>query len=222
MIGSLFRAEIKKFADIQRKSKNLKKLDMSRCELSQRAFFELIPVILKTEHVILQGNLVSPIDLKILSTQIHEAKGYLCLKTLDMSSSNLTDVSLQQISKLVFLIENADFQNSSFGPEGMDMLIKCFHKFEGGVLKSLNLRMCKLTDRCLEILSELIPHLSSVILSSNNFSGSSGVRLLVQMINQKEENKLQHLDLRYSRVTQDMKKALSEVCRKEKIDLKIW
>jgi hypothetical protein len=36
----------------------LKKLDMSRCQLSEHGFFELIPIILKTEHVILQGNLI--------------------------------------------------------------------------------------------------------------------------------------------------------------------
>ena len=195
----------------------MKKLDLSCCELSQRGFFEFIPILLKTEHVILQGNPISPIDLKILSKQIHDAKGKTALKTLDMSSSNLNDESLQQISKFAFLLENVDFQNSNFGPEGMESLIKCFHKFEGGVLQSLNLRMCKLTDKCLEILFELIPHLSSVILSSNNFSGSSGVRL-----DEREDNRLRHLDLRYSRVTQDMKKTLSLVCRNQKIDLKIW
>ena len=195
---------------------------MSRCQLNRVGFFELIPVLLKTEHVILQGNMISQNDLKIFSMKIQESKESMNLKTLDISSSNLTDESLHQISKLAFLIENIELHNSNFGPEGLKMFVKSFHKFEGGVLKSLNLRMCKLTDLCLEILSELVPHLFSVILSNNNFSGSSAVRTLAASIDQKADLKLQHLDLRHSRVTTDMKKNLSEVCRKQKVDLKIW
>ena len=38
---------------------------------------------------------------------------------------------------------------SHFGEEGITMLTKCFYKFEGGVLKTLNLRMCKLTEKVL-------------------------------------------------------------------------
>ena len=62
------------------------------------------------------------------------------------------------------------------------MLVKCFHKFEGGVLKTINLRMCKLTNECLQILSEIIPYLQSVVLSSNNFGGSSGLKALAESI----------------------------------------
>ena len=207
---------------MQRRSKKLSKLDMSRCQLSQNGFYELIPILLKTEHVILQGNLISPIELKIFSSQIRETKGGIVLKTLDISSSNLTDESLQQIAKLAFLVENIDLHNSSFGPDGVTMLVKCFHKFQGGVLKTLNLRMCKLNDQCLCILSEVIPNLTSVVLSSNNFGGSAGLAALAESIDTTEKLKLRHIDLRHSRVTQEMKKVVNEVCRKHKIDLKIW
>ena len=209
-------------AAVHRRSKKLRKLDMSRCQLSQNGFYELIPILLKTEHVVLQGNHISPIELKIFSSQIRESKGGVVLKTLDISSANLTDESLQQISKLAFLVENIDLHNSSFGPDGVSMLVKCFHKFEGGVLHTLNLRMCKLTDQCLSILSEVIPHLNSVVLSSNNFAGSAGLKALAESIDTTEERKLKHIDLRHSRVTQEMKKVVNEVCRKYKIDLKIW
>ena len=38
---------------------------------------------------------------------------------------------------------------SHFGEEGITMLTKCYYKFDGGVLKTLNLRMCKLTEKVL-------------------------------------------------------------------------
>ena len=172
--------------------------------------------------MVLQGNHISPIELKIFSSQIRESKGGVVLKTLDISSANLTDESLQQIAKLAFLVENINLHNSNFGPDGVTMLVKCFHKLEGGVLQTLNLRMCKLNDQCLSILSEVIPHLSSVVLSSNNFAGSAGLKALAESINTTENRKLRHIDLRHSRVTQEMKKVVNEVCRKHKIDLKIW
>ena len=50
----LFRYGIKKLSGVHRRTKALKKLDMSRCQLSQNGFYELIPIILKSEHVILQ------------------------------------------------------------------------------------------------------------------------------------------------------------------------
>ena len=63
---------------------------MSRCQLSQNGFYELIPIILKSEHVILQvkiiidcqsrifihvifstqGNQITPLELKIFSGQL--------------------------------------------------------------------------------------------------------------------------------------------------------
>ena len=78
------------------------------------------------------------------------------------------------------------------------MLTKCFYKFDGGVLKSLNLRMCKLTEQvgkhwicvfdevmplfmlplqCLELLAPVVPHLTSAVLSSNNFSGAAALKV---------------------------------------------
>ncbi|XP_023335724.1 uncharacterized protein LOC111706991 [Eurytemora carolleeae] len=133
---------IRKLASVHRRTKHLAKLDMSRCQLSEHGFFELIPIILKTEHVILQGNPISPIELKIFSRQIRDAKK-LTLKTLDISSSNLNDSCLHQISKFVFFIENVDLHNSNFGQEGLQMLVKCCEKLGVKQLKTLNLRMCK-------------------------------------------------------------------------------
>ena len=193
---------------------------------------------MKTEHVVLQGNQMSATELKIFSSQLRESKkGSVVLKKLDISNSNLTDESLQQIAKVAFLVEEIDLHNSNFGEEGVEMLVKCYHKFDGGVLKTLNLRMCKLTDPCLRILSEIIPHLQSVVLSGNTFGGSSGLRALAESIDTAKGKlvscylpvipcnsgrKLRHIDLRHSRVSQEMKKVVNEACRKHKIDLKIW
>ena len=55
---------------VHRRTKPLKKLDMSRCQLSQNGFYELIPIILKSEHVILQVKLLLSIKsyLRLFST----------------------------------------------------------------------------------------------------------------------------------------------------------
>jgi len=213
---------IKKLSGVHRRTKALKKLDMSRCQLSQNGFYELIPIILKSEHVILQGNQITPLELKIFSGQLREVKGAPVLKILDLSSSNLNDEALYQISKLAFLIENVDLHNSHFGEEGITMLTKCYYKFDGGVLKTLNLRMCKLTEKCLELLAPVVPHLTSAVLSSNNFSGAAALKTLAAAIDSAEERKLKHIDLRHSRIPEAGKKVMNEVCRKHKIDLKIW
>ena len=44
---------------------------------------------------------------------------------------------------------------SHFGEEGITMLTKCYYKFDGGVLKTLNLRMCKLTEKVFRPISLL-------------------------------------------------------------------
>ena len=45
--------------------------------------------------------------------------------------------------------------SSHFGEEGITMLTKCYYKFDGGVLKTLNLRMCKLTEKVFRPISLL-------------------------------------------------------------------
>ena len=84
-LNLVFRYGIKKLSGVHRRTKALKKLDMSRCQLSQNGFYELIPIILKSEHVILQvekvrdgnyqaflsqGNQITPLELKIFSGQL--------------------------------------------------------------------------------------------------------------------------------------------------------
>ncbi len=49
---------IRKMTQPVKKTKRLKRLDLSRCCLNEHAFYELIPLILKTEHVIMEGNQV--------------------------------------------------------------------------------------------------------------------------------------------------------------------
>ena len=61
-LSMIFRYGIKKLSGVHRRTKPLKKLDMSRCQLSQNGFYELIPIILKSEHVILQVNLLLSIN----------------------------------------------------------------------------------------------------------------------------------------------------------------
>jgi hypothetical protein len=48
----------------------------------------------------------------------------------------------------------------------------------------------------LEILSEIIPQLNSVILASNNFSGINALKSLALAIDMEENRNLSHIDLR--------------------------
>jgi hypothetical protein len=48
----------------------------------------------------------------------------------------------------------------------------------------------------LEILSQIVPQLNSVILSSNNFSGVNALKSLALAIDMEENRNLNHIDLR--------------------------
>ena len=45
---------------------------MSRCHLNEHAFYELMPVVLRTEHVVLEGNRFFPLEMKIFARQVRE------------------------------------------------------------------------------------------------------------------------------------------------------
>ena len=42
---------------------------MSRCHLNEHAFYELMPVVMRTEHVVLEGNRFFPLEMKIFARQ---------------------------------------------------------------------------------------------------------------------------------------------------------
>ena len=214
---------IKKFADSLKKSqkRKLTKLDFSRCDIGKQGFYELIPVLLRTQNVTFQGQSLSPLELKEFSTRLAEFEDR-DIKSLDISSCGLTNESMPQIVSFVTQIENVDLHNSDFGVESMKMLVKQIQEHGAGKLRTLNLRMCKLNDDCLEILSDILPKLFSVTLSSNNFSGINAVKSLCHKIENSDKILLKYLDMKYSRLSQDMKKSLGEVCKKHNIDLKVW
>ena len=194
---------------------------MSRTNIGKSGFYELIPVLLNTEQVTLQGNDLSPLELKEFATKLKEEESPK-IKILDISSTSLSNESMPQISNFINLIESLDLHNSDFSPESMKTLVTAIEEKGIGRLKTLNLRLCKLNDACLEILSEIIPKIISINLSSNNFSGNLAVKTLCTKIERTEKASLKFLDMKYSRLSQDMKKSLGEVCRNKNIELKVW
>ena len=199
----------------------LKKLDMSRTNMGKSGFYELIPVLVRTEQVTLQGSKLSPLELKEFANKLKEAENPK-IKILDISSTSLSNESMPQISSFINLIESIDLHNSDFNQESMRTLVTAIEEHGIGKLRTLNLRLCKLNDACLEILSEIIPKIFSINLSSNNFSGNLAVKTLCTKIEKTEKASLKFLDLKYSRLSQDMKKSLGEVCRNKNIELKVW
>ena len=194
---------------------------MSRTNIGKSGFFELIPVLLRTEQVTIQGNELSALELKEFSTKLKEEENPQ-IKVLDISSTGLSNESMPQISSFINLIESIDLHNSNFSPDSMKTLVSSIEENGIGKLKTLNLRLCKLNDSCLEILSEIIPKITSINLSSNNFSGNLAVKTLCSKIEKAEKASLKFLDMKYSRLSQDMKKSLGEVCRTKNIELKVW
>ena len=47
--------------------RKLRRLEMSRCHLNEHAFYELMPVVMRTEHVVLEGNRFFPLEMKIFA-----------------------------------------------------------------------------------------------------------------------------------------------------------
>ena len=206
---------------IKSPKKKLKKLDMSQCDIGKTGFYELIPAMIATETVIFQNQSLSPVELKEFGTRLRLAEKT-TIKSLDISSCNLNDESMPQISSFITQLENVDLHNSDFSVESMKILVNHVQESGVGSLTHLNLRMCRLTDDCLEVLSEIIPKISSLTLSSNNFSGINAVKTLVSKLESSSKISLKHLDLKYSRLSQEMKKILGETCKKLNIELKVW
>ena len=206
---------------IKSPKKKLKKLDMSQCDVGKTGFYELIPAMIATETVIFQNQSLSPVELKEFGTRLRLAEKT-TIKSLDISSCNLNDESMPQISSFITQLENVDLHNSDFSVESMKILVNHVQESGVGSLTHLNLRMCRLTDDCLEVLSEIIPKISSLTLSSNNFSGINAVKTLVSKLESSSKISLKHLDLKYSRLSQEMKKILGETCKKLNIELKVW
>ena len=59
-------------------------MEMSRCHLNEHAFYELMPVVLRTERVVLEGNRFFPLEMKIFARQVKECNA-LRLDTLVLS-----------------------------------------------------------------------------------------------------------------------------------------
>ena len=91
-----------------------------------------------------------------------------------------------------------------------------------GKSKPLAIDVSGVIPSCLAVLAPILTRLHSVVLSSNDFSANSAVKLVCSNIRQAGNIALKHLDLRYTRISKDMKIELQDVCRNNKIDLKVW
>lgn len=215
---------IRKIVQPHKRWRRLRRLDMSRCHLNEHAFYELIPLILRTEQVLLEGNEFSPLELKIFARQVREMQQGYRLETLTLNGCQLDDDSLHEIAKFATKIANLQLQNNAFTIDGISALVRSCKKHEMGVMKTLNLRGCKLNSECLNELSDIIPRLQSFTASNNNFNHLDAAKGLANAIETAatDSRKIAFVDLRHCRLIDSGKKLLSEVCRKRKIDIKMW
>ncbi|QQP51112.1 Si:ch211214b163 [Caligus rogercresseyi] len=204
-----------KISTTKRKTKRLKKIELGRCNINDHGFYELIPLILKTEVVILDGNDLFPLELRIFARQLKEkvaeAKGVMKLQTLVLSNCSLLDDCLFELSRCITHIPNVDLRNNKFTIEGLRALAKFCRKSDMGKLKSINLRGCGVTSDELEELADVFIKFETLNLAGNSLNGRPGVEEFCRFI-----------DLRHCRLHEQSKKLIQESCRKLKIDSKIF
>ena len=144
---------------------------MSRCHLNEHAFYELIPVVLRTSHVGLEGNRFFPLEMKIFARQVRECNN-LKLETIVLSGCQvgqndpnyvgrsscrkvlltsfvqmdwlllqLDDDCLAEAAKWMTHVPSVVMSNNEFGPDGARALAKLCRKHQMGKLRSINLRL---------------------------------------------------------------------------------
>ena len=213
---------IRKITQPHKKTKRLKKLEMSRCHLNEHAFYELMPLIMKTETVIMEGNEFSPLELKIFARQVRDSEK-LKLETFHLNSCKLNDECLQEIAKFITHVPHMQLMNNHFSAVGMRTVAKYCRKYENGKMKSLNLKGCKMNEEALLELADIVPGLESAVLSFNNFSGNVGVKALAEKLSSGGDSvKIKFIDMRHCRLLDGSKKQISDIARKQKIEIKMW
>jgi len=282
---------VRKMTQPQRKTKRLRRLDVSRCRLNEHAFYELIPLLLRTgevilyaqglletpilsERVVLEGNELTPLELKIFARQVREAERPK-LDTLVMNHCALDDECLAELAKFAFRIPHLHLQGNTFTAAGVQTLARYSMRMlqhqqqqhqqppspskkqpqpqrrkanlpppsndDGSPLKtstvgpnnpqwrlrSLDMKACKLDSGALAELADLAPHLTTVNLSYNSFSASDGVREFAARLSDggslpPDGKVLTFVDLKNCKLTEGSKRMLSEVGRREKIDMKLY
>lgn len=212
---------IRKITQPHKKTKRLRRLDMSRCHLNEHAFYEMIPLTIKTEEVTLEGNEFTPLEMKIFARQIREAQT-VKLETLNLTNCQLDDECLAEIAKFATKIANLILQANTFSSVGIKALVKYCKKHEMGNLKSINMKGCKMKDSALEELAQILPNLESAILSSNNFSSATGVKQLVECLTNADTVNLKYLELRHCKLLDGSKRMLGDVAKKNRIEVKMF
>ncbi|XP_040568207.1 uncharacterized protein [Lepeophtheirus salmonis] len=216
---------VRKISTTRRKTKRLKKIELGRCNINDHAFYELIPLILRTEVVILDGNDLYPLELRIFARHLKEKAGEgsnaMKLKTLVLSNCNLLDDCLFELSRCITYVPNVDLRNNKFTIEGLRTLAKFCRKRDMGELKAINLRGCGITSDEVGELSDVLVKFETLNLAGNNLKGKTGIEEFCQALSS-QEVKLKFIDLRHCRLHEHSQKLIQDTCRKLKIDHKIF
>ena len=213
---------LRKITQTRKKTRRLKKIEMSRCNINDHAFYELMPLILKTETVILDGNELYPLELRIFARQVKECEN-LRLKNFVLANSNLQDDCLAEMAKFMTRIRNIDLRNNHFTYEGLKCLARTIRKKGIGELRALNLRGCGLLNDDLEKSANMLVKLESLNITANNFSGKTGVEAFCDALNDPDNDvNLKYVDFRHCRLADSSRKLVQETCRRKKIEFKVY
>ncbi len=177
-------------------------------------------------QVTLDGNLFSPLELKIFARQVRECER-LKLDTLALTNCKLDDACLAEVGKFAFRVRSLNLQGGQFGAEGLRSLAKHCRRHDWEKVRAISLRGCQLRSDSLDGAGELALGLEHLNLSYNNFSGSDPevrdfAATLAGPPPEGAEKRIRFVDLRHCRLSDASKRILADVGRKEKIEIKMW
>ncbi len=133
-------------------------------------------------------------------------------------------VSLSSLKTLSCRVPNLNLQGGQFTADGIRQLAKYLRRHDWDRIRSLSLRACKLDPAALAEAGEIVSGLETLDLSYNNLSGGDAdVRnFAASLAAPADDKRIRFVDLRHCRLSDPCKRVLSDVGRKEKIEVKMW
>ena len=170
---------------------NIKKVDLSYCNLADEDIERLKPCIPYLENLDISHNSeMSSQATKYISDSIMkeiEINNTCNLKVINLRDCNLTDEHIESLQPCIPCLEDLDIgDNSEMSSQALkyisDTIMKAIEINNTCNLKVINLRDCNLTDEHIERLQPCIPYLENLDISINSKMSSQALKYISDSI----------------------------------------